>query len=94
MTKSGLFNISGASIMQSGGKAPVSAIKNIVKLPEGRRQGTTSVSTLKAQRPLKDRVNSWRLSILEFYRTASQMDLSQPWVAGVIKYRLFLIHYS
>lgn len=66
----------------------MSAIKSIAKLPGGRRCGTTSVSTLKAQRPLKGRVNSWRVSILEFHRTTFQIDLSQPWVAGVIKYRL------
>lgn len=67
---------------------PASAIKSIAKLPEGGRRGATSVSTLKARRPLKDKVNSWRASILEFHRTASQMDLRQLWAAGVIKYKL------
>lgn len=81
--------MSDASVMQSREERTVVVIRSIAKLPEGRSPGTSSVSTLRAWRLLRDRVNNWRLSILEFHHTASQMDLSQPWVAGVIKYRLF-----
>lgn len=56
-----------ASVVFFGGGG--SAIKSIAQLPGGRRRGTSSVSALKAQCALKDRVNSWRVSILEFPRS-------------------------